>query len=207
MNAIPPRRIGEFHPVFKEMCFYQYLPVKLAGSDNVAIPERLEPFRAMVDEAMVHANHDDHIYLTVKRGWATTENPLNRPGWHVDAWGHPEDRNLVWCDRFPTRYIWGDIGNVPAEDEIALARFEAAGAEFPDHYVEEEVLYEFGQAVVHATPIIDDPGLRTFVKLSISPHRYNLEGNSHNFLLDYDWPMYPRADVRNDPIAGNKDYA
>lgn len=30
-------------------------------------------------------------------------------------------------------------------------------------------------------------------------NRYNLAGNSHNYLFDYKWDMHPRAKTRNDP--------
>lgn len=43
------------------------------------------------------------------------------------------------------------------------------------------------------------PLVRTFVKVSISRDKYDLIGNSHNHLLQYDWPMRPRALTRNPP--------
>lgn len=61
--------------------------------------------------------------------------------------------------------------------------------------------------VIHDTPLIKWPGgMRSFFKISVSSHRYNLRGNSHNHLLDYDWPMYDRETVRNQPQGGNRDY-
>ena len=115
----PPRKIRDFTPDFHEMCFYQYLPVRmtdaelLPGDLHTRIPERLRAFRPMIDSAY-HAflaitgqnwTQDHYIYLTVTRGWATTDNPLNRPGWHIDAWGHPEDHNYVRVYQYPTYYV------------------------------------------------------------------------------------------------------
>jgi hypothetical protein len=48
--------------------------------------------------------------------------------------------------------------------------------------------------------------MRRFVKVSLSSHRYNLIGNSHNHLLDYDWQMFPRDAARNDPAAYMADF-
>ena len=31
--------------------------------------------------------------------------------------------------------------------------------------------------------------------------RYDLAGNTHNYLLDYDWPLRPRSLTRNVPQA------
>lgn len=207
-----------------EMMFYQYLPIKDAGNYAMVSEPRIERIALQIGSILAgRVGRDEYVYLTVKHGWATTENPLNRPGWHVDAWGHPEDRNYVWCDRFPTRYIWGDLPEVQPDmpDEEALVWFEKYGkfattSEVPDGLAQRErplpdyvmvgYLYEFGQNVVHATPVIPYPGMRSFVKVSVSPHKYNLLGNSRNE-INADWEMIDRSKVRNDPVAGNKDYA
>jgi hypothetical protein len=71
----------------------------------------------------------------------------------------------------------------------------------------ERWLYKLNPFVVHATPIIQEPGeMRSFVKVSVSKHRYNLVGNSHNYLFDYEWEMFERTDVRNDPTYAQADY-
>lgn len=44
-------------------------------------------------------------------------------------------------------------------------------------------------------------GVRSFVKISVSRHRYNLVGNSVNHLLGLNWPMAERMPERNHPIA------
>lgn len=48
--------------------------------------------------------------------------------------------------------------------------------------------------------------MRQYVKISLSDHRYNLENNSHNYLFDYDWPMFGREATRNDPQQAQRDY-
>ena len=42
-------------------------------------------------------------------------------------------------------------------------------------------------------------GMRTFVKVSFSQDNYDLEGNSHNYELNYYWKMKPRKIERNIP--------
>jgi hypothetical protein len=41
--------------------------------------------------------------------------------------------------------------------------------------------------------------MRAFLKVSISKDKYDLIGNSHNYLLDYDWQMKERKQERNIP--------
>lgn len=58
------------------------------------------------------------------------------------------------------------------------------------------------------TPEIPPPGgMRSFFKISVSTHRYDLLGNSHNYLLDYSWPMLDRQTLRNQPSGGSRDYS
>lgn len=201
----------DFH--IEEMMFYQYLPIKDAGNWNMVAEDRIWGIATQITSILAGAvGKDDYVYLTVKHGWASRENPLNRPGWHVDAWGHPEDRNYVWCDKFPTRYATGSIPGVEHDtpDNEALEKFEVFGQAAEQlggvQYVLPLYLYNFGQHVVHATPIIERPGMRSFVKVSVSPHKYNLLGNSRNE-INRDWQMVDREAVRNDPVGGNKDYA
>ncbi|MNC81348.1 hypothetical protein D3C75_1344520 [compost metagenome] len=53
---------------------------------------------------------------------------------------------------------------------------------------------------VHRQPVAGE-GFRTFLKFSVSKNRYNLQGNSHNYLIDYDWEMVTRGEIRNHPTA------
>ena len=43
---------------------------------------------------------------------------------------------------------------------------------------------------------------RTFIKVSFSDQKYNLKGNTHNYLFDYEWDMIDRSVSRNDPTGG-----
>lgn len=230
MYARPPVSVNRCDDLkIQELQFYQYLPVKMPGVSEL----RLEPRHAALKPLVQMLEFVDwlhqctanrlYMYLTLKHGWATSENPLNRPGWHVDAWGHPEDTNYVWCDRFPTEYLVGELAGPMSNDEEALALFEDWGTRAREgntevdgvssvslHTVTAFCLYEFGQNVVHSTPVILEPGLRSFVKISVSPHKYNLIGNSVSpyFLEEYaSWDWYDRAALRNDPVGGNLDYA
>lgn len=224
--AAPPASLGSYYLQTEEQMNYLYYPVAMRECDTgvdfwrgIRLEPRMEPALQFVYEcwhwAMRNLTLFDpkayYCYLSMKIGFATTENPLNRPGWHIDAWGHPEDHNFVWADEFPTRYITGNLYDVPDDDAGALKAFEVAGRRAEDidavHEVQRGSINYFHQTCVHATPIISKPGMRKFLKVSLSPHRYNLSGNSKNSLLVYDWPMADRQVTRNDPVAGNGDFA
>jgi hypothetical protein len=52
--------------------------------------------------------------------------------------------------------------------------------------------------VIHCVPDVPHPGgMRSFLKVTISDHRHDLVGNSHNYELDYAWSMRPRQSSRN----------
>jgi hypothetical protein len=48
-------------------------------------------------------------------------------------------------------------------------------------------------------------GMRSFLKISLSHQKYNLVGNSHNYLFDYNWDLHDRDTLRNDPAYAGKD--
>ena len=87
--------------------------------------------------------------------------------------------------------------SIPFAEQVDPARIRT----YPD-----KTLMRLDPSVIHAAPEIPAPGgERSFFKVSFSNSRYNLRGNSRNYLLDYDWPMYDRAAVRNDPAHAGQD--
>jgi len=203
--VIPPE-------VMPEYMNYQYLPIKMADSPSIRVEPRLAPVVAVLRPWLESIDTEGlYVYLTAKHLWATPANPLNRPGWHIDAYGHPVDRNFVWSDVYETRYVQEGVEIPTTEsDAQALALFEDIGdlATLNDMVKLAECgrLWEFGQQCIHATPIVPAPGgFRRFIKVSLSPDKYNLAGNSINHLFDYNWTMYDREAIRNDPQCGESD--
>jgi len=212
-----PDPVALFPLNFTEFMHYQYLPVFMPGVGGFRIPDRLQFLEPMVEKAVEREarNHFDcdgglegrYVYLTARHGWATPENPLNRPGWHCDGFG-TEDTNYIWWVGCGTRFAFMEFESISPNHQRSMDQFEhqikedAVFDTFPSR-----VLYRLDPYVVHSTPIIPSPGqMRSFVKISISRHRYNLEGNSHNYLFDYDWKMHPRHVVRNDPHYPEADF-
>ena len=213
----PPLDCGEVEVEIEEFMTYLYLPVLIESKSDLyyaAFPERLRPLFNTVkvarDLEIALGNNFQYIYLTVKRGFAMPGYSLNREGWHCDGFG-TDDINYVWSDQFPTRF-W--LGQVPRQTPISdshiesLEQFETlANTQGIVMDGEDKHLYRLNPKVIHNVPLIPARGgMRTFVKISFSNSRYNLIGNSHNHKLDYDWKMYPRDIMRNDPQRAGLDF-
>ncbi len=203
-----PEVIGPFDPAWSEYMHYLYLPVAMPGQIGIRLPRRLEFLRPVVNDAWARDGHPfDYCYVTARRGFATPDNPLNRPGWHADGFG-TDDVNYVWSDRFPTRFALGDFGEISDDHVVSAAQFEGVVGAGEVDVVDgvPGTVYRLDASVIHATPEIPAPGgERSFFKVSLSNDRYNLAGNSHNYLFDYDWKMWDRAEVRNDPAYAGGD--
>lgn len=209
----PPHSLGQVElPEWTEFMHYMYLPVVMAGSwPQVRLPKRLR-FAAGVLSRCLHDFEEtfpernlseQYVYLTARRGYATPGNPLNRPGWHCDGLG-TEDINWVWTDRYPTLYAAHPFSGISDDHTRSIEQFEQQARATTTH--EDGVLLRLDRFVVHAAPEIPSPGgIRSFMKVSISPDRYNLIGNSHNYLFDYQWQMHERSALRNDPAYQERD--
>lgn len=202
-NQPPIQLDGYFDIKVKEMMYYQYLPIKLIGSLRFALPERLGVFRELVNSCVSDfvdrgqkQLSDYYVYITAKHMFIAPGTNLNRLGWHSDGFG-TDDISYVWSNCLPT--IWTDGSPSPPDDDSeALAYFNADNC-IPIHETEPNRVYRMDQYVVHACAISDKPLLRSFVKINFSKDRYDLEGNSHNYLLDYNWEMKQRKEQRNHP--------
>ena len=221
MYGKSPRVVDQFSAIeITEFMHYQYLPVNIPGAmtyiimQRFAVPERLQVLNPLVyaavndwvDNYYQHGDAEPYVYLTARHGFATPGNPLNRPGWHCDGFG-TDDINYVWWDGPGTRFAEQSFGEISDDHFVSLKQFEAR---IWDHNIRtygSKLLLRLDPYVVHSTPEIEPPGcMRSFVKISISKHRYNLIGNSHNYMLDYDWEMYPRDIMRNDPSKAGRDF-
>lgn len=200
----------------QEMLVYLYLPIKMAqpveGLNNhgIRIPARLHFLRSIVD-AVIHdasqsLNLDEHyIYLTAKTLWVEGSFSGNRPGWHADGYGSGGDLNYIWANMNPTQFAEQKFIDIPDDDFQSMIAMEnqivdAKIATYPDCH-----LLRLDESVVHRVNPHIKPGMRTFIKISVSRHRFNLKMNSHNYDFDYSWAMFDRGDVRN-LDSNNKDH-
>lgn len=201
-----PQSLGSFElPAHPEMMAYLYLPIKMADSDEFRIEPRLMMFKDIVDAAIKNEDIEGkYVYLTAKHIWVEPGNAGNRMGWHCDGF-LTDDVNIVWSDMNPTEFCVQPF-EVTLDHGTSMKQFDEQADEdniiaFPD-----KTLVRMDQYVVHRVSPNVKAGMRTFVKVSISSEKYNLRGNSHNYLFDYDWELFERSMVRNHPIHKEADF-
>ena len=194
-----------------EFMHYMYLPIFIREANpwGTQLPVRLKFARPLISAAKALeyeiGNEWDYIYVTARKGFATPGNPLNRPGWHSDGFG-TEDINYVWTDRYPTNFAVQDFHDISDDHKLSAEQFEEQVDPYKVVTYDDNWLMRLDPSVIHAAPEIPAPGgVRSFFKISFSNSKYNLLGNSHNYHIDYDWQMYSRDEVRNDPAYAETD--
>lgn len=215
----PPKVLGEIDLNPTEHMLYLYLPILMPGK-MMQLPKRLDFIRPLIKPILMDVMEDrdlfdKYVYVTAKTCWVEPGAPGNRPGWHADGFGSDGDLNYIWYDMNPTEFAMLPFSNIPTDDMAMLAKIEEqiniyrhihlGGSPSFDPIVTypNKTLLRLDESVVHRVNPNPKPGLRTFIKISVSKHKYNLKGNSHNYLFDYDWKMFDRADIRN---TDNKDF-
>ena len=118
-------------------------------------------------------------------------------GWHSDGF-LTDDINYVWCDKYPTIFNKTDF-DLPLDDLLSMEEMDKQAMPFNDVQYNDNQLLRLTQFNIHKVAPITKGGMRAFLKVSISKDKYDLIGNSHNYLLDYDWQMKERKQERNIP--------
>ena len=197
-----PDVVGEICIPDCELTYTLYMPVRLAGQSQVAIPRHLDGYGALVNAALDYegvAGDGRFVYLTVKRLWVEPGCVGGRPGWHTDGFG-TTDVNYIWADADPTEFCVQPF-ELSDDHEISMRQMEEQAR--PENYrtYGEINLLRLDCRHVHRCPVNPSAGYRTFARVSFSDDRYDMIGNAHNYGLDYNWIMYPRGSVRNDVSA------
>ena len=197
-----PKVLGKLQLQPSEMCFVQYLPIAMPDFIGaLRIPANLCWTRPIVEAALfaqADISLDKYIYLTVKHLWVTPDNVGNRPGWHTDGFGS-DDLNIIWADKYPTEFCVQDFNLSDCHEKSMQEMEEQVRPENILTYPEGSVIL-IDKWNVHRSPVIQESGFRTFVKVSISKEKYNLRGNAHNYLFPYNWEMHDRQATRNHPV-------
>lgn len=209
MYGKDPKVITELDINCKEMFFYQYLPIKMAGESTITtskIEPRLCSFAELIGVSCcdfigtygLDRFVNSYVYLTVKRLFVSPNYNMNREGWHSDGF-MTDDINYIWSDCVPTVFNNSDF-NLSQDDKLSIKEMEEQAKPMWDFTYPNKTLLRLDQFVIHRCGDIERSGcMRSFFKLSISDDMYDLEGNSHNYMLDYNWPMRKRGEERNIP--------
>lgn len=200
-----PKDLGVHRVDCPEMMFYQYLPIKMIGETQPVYEPRLKCFDSLVGAICcdfigvfgLDTYVGSYVYLTAKFMYQPPLNSFNRMGWHSDGF-MTDDINYVWCDVNPTLFANGDF-DLTMDDEVSLKQMERQ-VRFSDLVrYPENTLLRLDQFNIHRVADCEEGKMRAFLKISFSKDKYDLIGNSHNYQMQYDWPMKQRKSERNIP--------
>lgn len=197
----PPIDLGHVEVDFKEVMYYLYMPVKMPGQVAYIFEPRLRPISGLLNRIAKDLTSeqwkDSYVYVTIKRMYVGEGISPNRPGWHADGFGS-DDLNYIWMDALPTEFSIGEF-DITDDHLISLREFEEQAPNNKTVNYPLQHLLKLDPYVVHRVARATDQIMRTFIKVSVSRHKYNLKDNSINHELDYNWEMHDRDKVRNDP--------
>lgn len=199
MFSRAPTIIGQVEIDCRELMFVQYMPIAMPGM-SFRLPRNLFCFMPLLEAIPVgQIDAFTYVYLTAKRLFVGPNCAGNRPGWHTDGFG-TDDINFIWSDSMPTEFC---VQEFSLSDDHDVSLVQMARQAKPENIITFPVgsLLQLDSSMVHRVPQTMASGYRTFVKISVSRERYNLIGNAHNYLFDYDWPMVERKAARNHPVG------
>jgi len=200
-----PSIIEKINIECEEMMLYQYVPIKLIDRTPIDYEQRLHCFTELISKCCLdfidtfgRLKYDNsYMYLTVKRHFITKDNNLNRFGYHSDGF-MTDDINYVWSDNTPTVFNNSEF-RLAQDDRISLLQMEQQADPSKDTVYPNKTLIRLDQFNIHKVAEVNKEQFRTFVKVSFSRDKYDLKGNSKNYMLDYDWDMRERKEERNIP--------
>ncbi len=199
-----PKQLGQYIIDCQEMMSYQYLPIKMIGEHQPVFEQRLNCFKSIVGaiccdfigefglDRYVHS----YVYLTAKYAYQTSGCSYNRMGYHSDGF-MTEDINYVWCDINPTVFNTSKF-ELTQCDTRSLGEMAEQAKKENEFTFSENSLLRLNQFNVHKVGE-QKTGMRAFLKISFSTDKYDLKGNAHNYLFDYNWEMKERKIERNMP--------
>lgn len=192
-----------------EMMFWLYCPIKLPNSLDIVMPTNLAQFSPIVEACWEDAQdqwESRYVYLTAKTLWVTHENPGQRRGWHCDGF-MTDDLNYIWYDSEPTVFAVPDqLVSFTQEHAQSLVEMEFIGEMTPPTTYPVKNLLRLDDKVLHRVGDFAGAGMRSFVKLSVSRHPFNLVGNSVNHELAPNWSYEKRSAERNPEVAKLDDH-
>jgi hypothetical protein len=200
MFSHEPFVLGQYEIDCHELMFVQYMPIAMPGR-SFRLPPNLMCFMPLLEAIQVgEIDPFDYVYLTAKRLFVGPNCLGNRPGWHTDGFG-TDDINYIWSDALPTEFCVNQHFDLCDDHEVSMRQMEEQASPANIKTYPAGSLLKLDSTVVHRCAQPATEGYRTFVKISASRDRYNLTGNAHNYLFDYDWPMVERKASRNHPVG------
>jgi len=199
MYGSAPKSLGIIDLQPEEYQYIVYLPIKLPQS-SIRVPSNIEWIRPIIGNSVMDYGEikSQYIYATIKHVFVSGFSG-NRPGWHCDGF-MTDDINYSWVSSDPTEFCVQEFNLTPDHD-LSLGEMEEQAKAVNIKTHQSKDLLRLDQFSVHRLPYCT-AGIRTFVRLSFSKEKYNLIGNAHNNLFDYNWEMVDRLEERNHTSKG-----
>lgn len=188
----------------EEYFSYTYYPIKLRGDTQLAYEERLAVFEPLMGRAVCHfvgirgldEYVDSYVYVTAKHAYQRPDKGFNRAGWHSDGF-MSDDISYIWSTNQPTVFNDGDF-ELTQDDLKSMEEMELQADPENNFTLPNKSLICMDQFSIHKVGDIEE-GNRAFFKMVVSKDKFDLKGNSRNYLLDYNWEMRYRSSERNIP--------
>lgn len=199
-----PVHIHYKHLKIEEFMTYQCLPIKFPGMTLTVHEDRLNVFNPLLVyiyqdfyETYGYDRYvDSYIYITAKHRRVSPDCSMNRPGYHIDGFGETNVVNYIWSNCFPTIFNSGKF-EISYDDKQSLIDMETQAKKELEVTYNDNTILRLNNYVIHKTAPVTSVQNRAFFKITFSKNRYNLVGNSHNYLLKYNWIMKERESCRN----------
>lgn len=200
-----PEDLGKFNINVEEMFFYQDMLIKDIRYSTIMIEERLWIFNDLIEHVIsdyikefgIESYINTYMYVSAKHLFQPVREPFNRPGWHCDGY-MTDDINYIWSNTSPTIFNYSEF-NLTQHHAISIQEMEEQAREENNISYPDNTLIKINQFNVHKVADVEKAGMRAFVKITFSKDKYDLKGNTKNYLLDYNWNFRDRNMDRNVP--------
>lgn len=200
-----PKVVQEINVDSKELLFYQSMLVKLSGHKEPVMEQRLTPYHEIlgiiccdfIGEYGLDKYVESNIYFSAKKLYQAKGSSFNRKGYHADGF-MSDDINYIWSDSEPTIFNNSDF-KISLDDSLSMKEMEEQALPENEHQYRNNTILRLNQYQIHKVSDNKSDSLRSFVKVTFSKDIFNLEGNTINPLIDYNWNFRKRGVKRNIP--------
>jgi len=218
-----PNIVGKVHmPPFMGVRVLD-MPVKMSGSNVFKFPSNIKRFENIVMDAVDFeierfgdiTNH--YVYVTIDQKEVKAGKTGRRAGAHSDAFISKDGKQLdvtkdtahlvdevshtyVAYDVLPTEFFNAKFPITSDNCESSMKTFDEIADNSEVITYPCNTLLQMNPYVIHRSTVCKEDTQRTFIKVSISKKKYAREGNSKNYLFNYNWTLKTRSkNIRNHP--------
>lgn len=195
-----PEQLGKYKIKDQFGVYILYCPIKMKGANQIQVPITTDVNLSLMLIDIIQSQRDilnKYVYLSFETNYIEKNSTQKRPGWHCDGF-LTNDINYIWYSNTPTIFNTTEF-KITEEHNVSMEQFEQQVNSNNNVIFPNETLIKLDSHCVHRATPMQESCVRTFIKISISDDKYNLQGNTHNPEFNYNWTMYDREKVRNHP--------